>query len=176
MGGCCVVIALAFHRGKGLYAQLIYQRTGGQYSHVELVFNPEDGFANALCYSSREPGGTGFKYIDLTNKDEWTVVPLTNITDPHVMEKALWYCKGSSDRAYDYIGICGIGIDKTDMHWTQARFCSEEVTVVLQEVFGMFPGMHSWRVAPSGFGATDDLSLHGLYELVTGAQKFVAPA
>lgn len=164
------MIALAFKHGTGWYSQGIYLRTGGQFSHVELVFNPEDGFDKALCYSSREPDGTSFQTLDLTDKTLWTVVPLTNITDPHLMEQCMWYCKGSADRAYDWAGICGIGIDKTNMHWSEARFCSEEVLIVLQEVFGMFPGLAPWRVAPSGFNHVTDGSLHGLYELVTGAQ------
>lgn len=159
------MIALAFKRGTSWYSEAIYKVTGGEFSHVELVLDWPDP---ARCYSSREPDGTGFMALELSDASTWSIVPLHAPSEQdHLV--LLWYCRGSSGRKYDYRGIAGIGLDKSNLQDSSARFCSEEVLTVLQNVLGMFPGVKPWMVAPSGFGKGD--GRYGLYELVTGKEK-----
>ena len=149
-------------RAGGLVAEAIAGVTGGRFSHVELWLNgPRD---RAECYSSREPVGTGFATIDLSDDSLWVTVPLVLSGE---QETALyWFCRGSTGRPYDFMGIAGIAMD-TRAHSGFARFCSEACCEALQVIGGWWQGIQPWHVAPSGFEGHGDR--HGLYELATAA-------
>jgi len=133
--------------------------THGPYSHVELWLGGPQQFA--LCYSSREPVGTGFANIDLTDGSLWRVIPVT--ISLQLESPLMWFCMGSQGRPYNFKGIEGIALD-TDQHNESERFCSEACFEALQAVTGWWPRIKRWHVAPSGFGKDDR---YGLYELVT---------
>jgi hypothetical protein len=146
-----------------LFTREIAAVTGGAYSHVEFWLS---GPTNAaVCFSSREPSGTGFSTIDLSNPAEWTIVDIPVIFDSWTMTKAVWFCKGSDGRAYDGVGIVGIGTGQARVHDPFARFCSEMCAEIGQEVFDLAPlrGKNAWQIAPSGRPRGG----FGLYELLT---------
>lgn len=158
--------SLAFKRASGWYGRAIHEVTGGEFGHVELwLSGPQD---KALCYSSREtapPGGatgSSLATLDLTDPKVWQIVPLP-MQSIVSEEELLWFCKGSTGRPYDYIGIAGIGTDLSKLHIGYARFCSDECCNALQQCFGLWPGINPSLVAPSGFAGQKDR--YGLYEL-----------
>lgn len=159
------MISLAFKRGSGGLSDVIKARTGGEFSHVELwLGGPQSA---AMCYSSREPVGTGFATLDLTDAAIWKIVPIPATADQE--RNAYWFCLGDSGRPYDFIGLAGIGTDQVHLRNTSARFCSNCCAHVMQQCLGMLPGVDPWLIAPSGFDGPGNR--HGLYELVTGAEK-----
>ncbi len=159
--------ALAFKRGTGIYSKAIKDLTGGEFSHVELwLYGPRD---TAQCYSSRESApvgyspGTEIANLDLSDAALWEIVPLELTTEQEA--RLYWFCRGSSGRPYDYLGIAGIGVDLSHLHVGCARFCSNEVVNVLQQTCGLWPGVSPWMVAPSGFQGKKDR--YGLFEMAS---------
>lgn len=148
------MIALAFKDGKaagGFFSRAIVWKTGGPYSHVELVLSGE--LENAECFSSREPSGTGFTRLNLTDSTLWTVVPLN--VSANDAENLHIFCEGCGQKEYDWLGILGFVLPWGE-HDDHDRFCSEFCTEALQKVLGMFPGVKAWETSP-----------YALYELVT---------
>lgn len=158
------MICLAFKSAAlagGLFSEAIAKHTGGQFSHVEMWLS---GPLNAaMCFSSREPFGTSFKVIDLSEqvngKCLWTMLALKVATEQE--KDAFWFCMGSKGRDYDSMGIIGIGLG-TGVHDSSDRFCSEMVWDVGQNVFGWDPSIDRWMVAPDGHPVNG----YGLHELI----------
>lgn len=148
-----------------LFTKEIMNFTGGSYSHVEFwLKGPID---QALCFSSREPLGSSFSTIDLSNRLEWTIIGLPP-SDTITMAKAEWFCKGTAGRLYDGVGIVGIGTGQARVHDPYARFCSETCAEIGQQVFQLpvLSGLNAWQIAPSGKPRNG----FGLYELMVGQQ------
>jgi hypothetical protein len=147
-------------KAGGLIAEGIAKVTGGEYSHVEIWLDGAQGAA--WCFSSREPVGTGFRTLDLSDPELWRIVPL-DLT-PQQEERLLWFCMGADGRPYNLLGILGIATD-TSCHEKGAWFCSETAYRALQAVTGRWKnGPDPWHVAPSGFEERGDRA--GLLELV----------
>lgn len=154
-------VSLAFKvAGDSFLDQTIKERTGGRFSHVELWLRGEGKAAE--CFSSRS-GGTAFATIDITDPKIWWVQPV-----PYPLEfegELYWFCRGNCDRAYDAIGLVGIGWDIPTVHDPYDRFCSEACFEALQGPRNLFPGIGPrWMVAPSGHPKGG----FGLYELIQG--------
>jgi hypothetical protein len=165
--------ALAANPLEKLFSLEIARVTGGPFSHVEGWL---DGpITAARCFSSREPGGTQFATIDLSDGTLWTMVdidgpPGLGIGGPGPGDFA--WGQGRENRRYNFIGIMAIefGGAITSPH---DDFCSQCCFEFLQDRRGMFPkwARTDW-IAPSGFGR--DGKRFGLHELVTGTQKLPA--
>lgn len=140
-------LALAFKNAMesdSFWSKTIAKLTHGPYSHVECwVGGPIEA---AICYSSRELEGTGFKTIDLSSTGLWAILPIQ--TTPARDAEILWFCQGSAGREYDYVSLLGIETG-SGAHNTAARVCSEECLNVLQKVLGLFPGVQPWRISPN---------------------------
>lgn len=141
------MIALAFKvaaESNSLFSKLIAWKTGGKYSHVEgWLSGPIE---HAFCFSSREPKGTGYATIDLSNPKLWDIVPL-QLTD--VEEKlVLVFCSGTDQKDYDWLGILGF-VWPWGEHDDHDRFCSEYWTECLQKALGWLPGLKAWMTDPS---------------------------
>lgn len=156
------MLALAFkiaEKAGGLFSSQIQFVTGSKFSHVELwLSGPQD---KAMCYSSREPYGTAFQTVDLSDSKLWEIVHLEST--PEQENRVLWFCRGDAGRSYDALGILGIG-SGLGAHDEQDRFCSEAIFYILQQVFGFHPEIERWMVAPGW--PTADGKRFGLYELV----------
>lgn len=145
--------ALAFYKaGTGIFSRAIRWKTGGPYSHVELML--AGPIENAWCFSSREPNGTRFTHIDLRDETQWTLVPL--VLTPEQEQHLLIFCQGCGEKEYDWLGILGFVLPWGE-HDDHDRFCSEICTEALQKVLGMSPGVKAWMTSPNA-----------LYELVSG--------
>jgi hypothetical protein len=147
-----------------LFDEAIARWTGGQYCHVETWLS---GAINAArCYSARQPCGTGFDTIDLSDCALWRVVRVD--TDPYEEAKALGYAIGGEGRPYNMAGIIGIGTDsKISIPWD--RFCSQECFRLGTELFASmrkFASIDPLHVAPSGRPPGG----YGMFELLTGVQ------
>jgi hypothetical protein len=145
-----------------LFAEGIAHVTGGNFSHVELWLS---GPLNAAyCFSSREPAGTQFTTLDLTDTSLWTIVAAPAAL---LYEQVLFWCKGREGRRYNFLGLDGIAIGTpiTDPH---DDFCSQCQFELLQDCLGIWQGSRSYWIAPSGFGR--DGKRFGFYELLTGDQ------
>ena len=140
--------------------------TGGEFSHVEIVLSRNDN-GSYKCFSSREPGGTNFADIDLTDQELWKVVnfPTSPVDDARILA----WCQGRRGRRYNFVGIAAIlnGLAITDPH---ADFCSQCATEMPQDLFNQWPGLPGYWVAPSGW--RDDPRRRGHYELTTGVQSW----
>lgn len=146
---------------NSFFSQAISKITGGKYSHVELwLSGPQD---KALCYSSREPSGTDFATLDLTDPTLWTVLAIP--TTPEQDNNLLWYCKGSRGRPYDFQDILGQALKNHHFNIGFARVCSEEVSTVLQNVLNILTQYNPGMISPSGHPA-DTIRL-SLYDLLT---------
>lgn len=146
--------ALAFKTPKdgNFFSKAICWKTNGLFCHVELMLaGPLD---DALCFSSREPHGTGFTHIDLTNSTVWDVVvlPVTSAQEAQLLA----FANGCGTKEYDWMGILGFILPWGE-HDDKDRFCSEVCTEALQKVLGYFPGVKPWMTSP-----------WDLYKLVTG--------
>ena len=144
-----------------LFTAEIMHFTGGMYSHVEFWLKGEIG--EATCFSSREPLGSSFSVIDLSNPAEWTIVEIGPFDDLTMVE-AEWFCKGTEGRLYDGVGIVGIGTGQARVHDPYARFCSETCAEIGQKVFNLkvLEGLNAWQIAPSGHPRNG----FGLYDLL----------
>jgi len=100
--------------------------------------------------------------LDLTDRAVWLIL-LAPLGFDKFADQLFCFCRGSAGRPYDYLGIDGIGTDKSFLHVGFARFCSDECTNVLQQIAGSFKAVKPWMVAPSGFKGQADR--FGLYEL-----------
>ena len=152
------------------FSRAIKWKTGGRFSHTELwLAGPKE---SATCFSSREPGGTGYAVIDLSEmvngQPLWTCIeiPMT----PQQMYGANMFVAGIGTRRYDFLGILGFCLpQKTNTFGTPSTFtihdptwlfCSETCCMVLQAVLGWFVGVKPWTISPSA-----------LYEMVQGVVK-----
>lgn len=140
------MVALAFKdadRAGGFFSKAIKWKTGGTYSHVELALSGD--FENALCFSSREPEGTSFTHINLTDSNLWTIVPLNlNLFQEYEIQI---FCQGTGHKRYDFLGILGF-VWPWGEHDDYDRFCSEFCCEALQKILGWFPGIKPWMVSP----------------------------
>lgn len=125
------------------FSRLIRWKTGGRFSHVELwIDGPRE---NALCFSSREPHGTGYAHINLSSP-LFTIVEIA--ATPQQEMDVRWFAEGTGVKRYDFLGILGFCFPWGE-HDDADVFCSEWCTLVLQRVFGMFPGVKSWKTDPT---------------------------
>ena len=147
-------IKLAFFKAKygGFFSKLIKWRTGGDHSHVEMIFPQYKIFDKkqnrelSLCFSSYEKeGGVRFKFIYL-NKAKWDFVPV-EIPD-NSLDELLSYAASLADAKYDWFGIVKFVLphvpEKPDRF-----FCSEVIVHVLQKVFWLMPELISYKTSPN---------------------------
>ena len=149
-----MIINLAFFRAEygGLFAKLIKFRTGGEHSHVEMIF-PQLTITDQkrrrelqLCFSSYEKeGGVRFKFIHLDPK-KWDIVPI-EIPD-NKLDELLAFSSSLADAKYDWLGIVKFVLPHVPER-PDRFFCSEVVIYVLQQVIGLFPEIVSYKTAPS---------------------------
>jgi hypothetical protein len=146
-----------------IYSKAIQKVTGGLYSHVELVID-DSVPAHALSFSSREPSGTGFTHINLTDTALWDVV------DGFAVDKAtiMAWCDGRSGRRYNMAGIAGIALGKA-ISDPADDYCSQCCYEAARYFGRLAPSIPSEFVAPSGMGK--DKKRYGLYELLDGTQR-----
>jgi hypothetical protein len=140
--------------------------TGGDFSHVEAVLgrNPNGSYR---CFSAREPEGTAFSDIDLTDTELWNIVNYP--TAPSQDDLILAWCKGRQGRRYNFAGIAAIanGTRFTDSH---DDFCSQCCVELAQDNLDLWPGLPPYWVAPSGWRG--DPRRRGLFELLKGLQTW----
>lgn len=119
-------LRLLFKRPADFWGRAICWKTGGPYCHTELWFDGEP--TAALCFSSRENEGSGFKIIDLTQHD-WDFVEIT--FDPQKVAAVYKICQGLSGRRYDWLGVLAF-----EIHWLRDDaddlFCSESCALALR--------------------------------------------
>lgn len=138
------MIAVAFKRNTGgLFDRSIAWKTKSQFVHAELVL--AGPLKSAECFSSRQPNGTGFAYIDLTDSRIWTVValPVTQRQSDALQD----FCDGCGHKSYDWLGILGFVLPWGE-HDDHDRFCSEICTEALQKMLGCWPDVKSWETSP----------------------------
>ena len=137
--------------------------TEGRFCHVEAWIRGP--ITAAVCFSSRQPHGTYFETIDLSDTSLWEIVTVstTDMEDAEVMG----FCIGCSGRKYDTYGILGIGLVST-LHDPFDRICSEVCYQIPSDVLHrpFPPGIERWQVAPSGI--TVPGKRYGFYELLKG--------
>lgn len=121
-----LAMSLAFYKGRRrdnprarLFDWLICWKTGGVYSHVELVFHAD----NLSCSSSIMDGGVRAKHI--VHGDHWVLVPVQGDADA----ARAWFAAHNGE-GYDVLGIV-----RFLLAWVpQARrrwFCSEACAAAL---------------------------------------------
>lgn len=152
--------------------------TGGFASHGEIWYY--DDITKAWCFSAREPNGTEFAQIDISDPTLWRIVevpyPAEALESPEKLAACIAadyaWLQGRAGRAYNFVGIAAMESGQPiTTRW--ADFCSQCIFEFLQDRRGMFPGWKKTEwIAPSGFGL--DGKRFGLYELVTGTQKLPA--
>ena len=108
------------------FSRAIKWKTGGRFSHVELwMAGPKE---SATCFSSREPEGTGYATIDLSEmvivtegghwgnptisqaKPLWTCVEIP--ATPEEMYGVQMFVEGVGLKRYDFLGILGFMIPR----------------------------------------------------------------
>lgn len=145
------------------FSSAIHLKTGSPYSHVEFWL---DGPLNAArCFSSREPAGSSWSTLDLTDALLWTIVPIPSAT-PEQLSHIEWFANGARGRDYDALGIMGVELGN-GAHDTSDRFCSEMVFDIGQNCLGWPKDIPRWLVTP---GWTKGGNIHGLYELATSGK------
>lgn len=159
--------AAELDNGPGrIFSLAIAEKTGSPFSHVEFWI---DGpLTQARCFSSREPLGSGWAILDLSDKSLWTIVPLPDWSDQDRL-KVEYFCRGSEGRDYDKSGIIGIDLD-TGWHDNSDRFCSEQCMDIGQRCLGWRTDIPRWMVAP---GWTKGGNRYGLFELATQGRLIV---
>ena len=132
---------LAFYIGGGTWFDKVTRwRTGGNCSHVELLFSDDMAFS-----SSQWDGGVRFKQVEgLRNIDagmsedgKWRIVAIKGVSE-HAEACAREWCKGEVGKKYDWRGILKIfalGRDVNDVN--SQWFCSEICHAALLKA-GMF--------------------------------------
>lgn len=131
----------------GLFSRLIAWKTGGIYSHVEMwLSGPQSA---AVCFSSREGSGCGFRTLDLTDTLLWAIVPWPIVTEAREAT-VIGFCLAMNNACvrYDYLGILGIGTGHGE-HDDHDRFCSEVGCEVGQVCLRWWPEIRRWMVSPS---------------------------
>jgi hypothetical protein len=134
-------VTLAFKRSSGgFFDKLIVWKTKGPLVHVELWLT--GARENAECFSSRQPHGTGYAHVNLTNY-VCIEIPATQL---QMDETRLW-CAGVGWKRYNWTAILGFVApskidDRTDMT------CSECCTKWAQDVMDMFPAVDARTVSP----------------------------
>jgi hypothetical protein len=138
--------SLAFknaERAGGFFSRAIELKTGSPFSHVEMwLTGPRE---NATCFSSREPNGTGYANINLSDPLLWTIIEIP--ATPEQMEYISWFCEGTGMKDYDFWGILGF-VWPWGTHDDHDRFCSEWCTECLQRCLGLWPCVKPWRTSP----------------------------
>jgi hypothetical protein len=139
-------VNLAFKRADlagTLFSKAIAWKTGGPFSHVELwMTGPRE---SATCFSSREPDGTGYATIDLS-EPLYTCVEIS--ATPAQMEAVRWFAEGTGKKRYDFLGILGFVVELRE-HDPARVFCSEWCTLALQRCLGLFPTARPWLISPT---------------------------
>ncbi len=143
----------------GLFSKAIAWKTGGPYSHVELVLgtDPDNRARGYRCFSSREGSGCAIETIDLhATKFLWTMVhlPLSIQAQERIEGFARAMC--AAKVGYDYLGILGFGTGHGE-HDDHDRFCSEVCIEALQKCAHWWPNVKRWEVSPSRlYSLTDE--------------------
>ena len=139
----------------GFFSKAIKWKTGGRFSHVECwLAGPKEA---AVCFSSREPDGTGYAVIDLTEqrkgRDLWTCMEVPLTPDEELFVRG--FCEGTGFRRYDYAAILGFVLDRKRTHDRARVFCSEWNCSMCQKCLGRFltdasgSEIFPWTVSPS---------------------------
>ncbi len=128
----------------GPYSRAIAWRTHGIYSHVECWLSGPRNAAD--CFASREPNGTGYATIDLTEQRKndqtgrmcnlWTCVEIP--TTPEQDFAISWYCEGVGLKRYDYLAILGFVLHRKRTHDSASVMCSELCCQIGQKVLGLW--------------------------------------
>jgi hypothetical protein len=138
------VIQLAFYLGTKrenpaarLFDRLVCWRTGGRFSHVEVVdeYLSNTGFVARCLSSSFRDGGVRSKVIDL-DSGRWVLKSLPG--DPEAVRP--WFTAHMGE-PYDWFGLFGWVLPwrVSNRRWW---FCSEAVA----EAMGL---PESWRISPN---------------------------
>jgi hypothetical protein len=132
----------------GFFSKAIKWKTGGRFSHVEMwLTGPRE---NAVCFSSREPHGTGYAHIDLS-APLFTCVEIL-ATQPQ-LDSIRWFAEGTGFKRYDMLGILGFILPWGE-HDDADVFCSEWCTLALQRCMNMClvdpngKPVKSWMTSP----------------------------
>jgi hypothetical protein len=122
--------------------------SGGVMVHVELVL--DDG----ISYSSRPPGGTNFRKINLDTKD-WVVLDLPPVDEDLLMN----FFFDEINCGYDWTGVLAFvcpWIQPSKKRW----FCSEFVISALQKV-GLHKELVPYKTSPQVlFEKVSEISFH----------------
>lgn len=155
---------------QGLFNRIIRLRLRGQYSHSEIVFEPEDGVGHLMPDGNAEPGqdgalwcassvaaealpgfsqrragktgGVRFKRVVL-DPCRWDVVKVN--LDP--MATAQWF-KAHEGEMYDWqliLGFMSWVIPQKDQRWTCSEACAAALGI---------PETEAWRLDPCDILAT----------------------
>lgn len=135
-------LELAFYKGtraenpaSRLFDRIVCWRTGGRFSHVEIVCTTVSDGRTVCASSSFRDGGVRFKTIDL-NTGRWERVTV----DGDHSAAVFWFSE-HEDQPYDWFGLLGWVFPwrVSNRRWW---FCSEAVS----EALGI---PDSWRISPS---------------------------
>jgi hypothetical protein len=107
-----MAVKLATNLPTKIFSEGIARVTGGEFSHVEIwLSGPKSA---ARCFAAREPDGTGFTTLDLSDATLWTLVDIPD-SDPSLEceqhEDYAW-CQGRVGRPYNFPGIVAIELGK----------------------------------------------------------------
>lgn len=147
------MIGLAFHdcskdtaasANGALYDKIITWRCGSPLVHVELVLTPER-LGSATTFSSVPGQGCRFTTLNLTDP-VWRVVTLNYASTPAYHEASKFW-----GQKYDWLGIL-TGFtwpEAIGLHTQKNKFCSEVVVDILQQAYGLLPGVRAWTTSPA---------------------------
>lgn len=176
------IAAEAARRENGLgkiFSEGIAEVTGGKFSHVEIWYDGPQN--NAWCFTAREPDGTGFRQIDLSDATLWEIVDIPYLLDyPDDLSQAdtdvadYAWMQGRAGRAYGFASILDIELGKPLVTLPGADICSQCAFEFLQDRRDKWRGFPStFMIAPSG----DRLlakGIFGLYDLLKRTQTINA--
>jgi len=115
-----------------LLDKVIAMRTNGPAVHVELVFSDGTSFS-----SSQWDGGVRFKDIQYEGDTKWALVPLHIPPEKEATVRGVAEILASTKIKYDWKGILGFMLGKSDPGVPDKFFCSEICVWVLQHI-GLF--------------------------------------
>jgi hypothetical protein len=138
-----MAVTLAFYKGTlaendhaKLFDRAVCWRTGGRFSHVEIVLGPIPGSRLSLCMSSSvRDSGVRIKGIDLTT-GRWELVQI----EGNSADTLLWFTEHLG-QPYDALGLL-VWVFPWRLEDRSAWFCSEACAAAL--------GLpRSWSISPN---------------------------
>lgn len=155
-----------------LFSDGIASVTGGKFSHVEIWYDGPQ--SSAWCFAAREPDGTGFRRIDLSDATLWEIVDIPGTPENWGDDSDYAWMQGRAGRAYGFASILDIELGKPLVTLPGADICSQCAFEFLQDRRDKWSGyVHTGMIAPSGDRLLSK-GVFGLYDLLKGTQTINA--